>query len=137
MDGTTFVDIEVDHGSLVSELRVRTGLSYGQLAALIGVERRTLYFWLEGRSISPDNRSRLESLVERARLVDHGSPAETAQRLVDTAPTPSVTQARDRLEGFRIRERDEAARFPFFDVATLLGGVNVDEEGSVDTAGGE
>jgi hypothetical protein len=128
VDGSSFTDVRIDQRVLVGELRARTGLSYGRLARLLGVERRSLYFWIEGRAISSDNLDRLTEVTELCRSFDRGNPAETAERLLHASPDAAALPKVDRLAGLRISESDEAARFPVFDVATLLGSGSAEDD---------
>jgi hypothetical protein len=69
---------------LVTEIRIRSGLTWDQIAALFQVSRRALHFWVSGKPISADNHDRLERLLAVIRRVDRGSPRLTSAALFDT-----------------------------------------------------
>lgn len=127
-DGSVYLDMaDRHHGAAVAELRSRTGMSYAELARYVGVERRSLYFWLEGRPISSENSERLARLLDLVRRVDVGNPSDTSKALaVLSAPSPEAPVS-DRYADYRVQEGDAAARLPYFDVATLIGGARADE----------
>lgn len=104
----------------LSELRQRTDLSYAEVARLIGVERRTLYFWLEGRAISDENRGRLAALVADARRLEARDAATTGALLRAALPTVEAPPRADRLAGHRLREGDPSARLPALHPAILM-----------------
>ena len=56
----------------VREIRAKSGLPYVEIARLVGVERRTVYFWLEGRAIAPENLGRLQGLLDVVRRLQSG-----------------------------------------------------------------
>jgi hypothetical protein len=107
---------------LVGEIRARTELSYLEIAAMLGVERRTIYFWLDGRPISDANLQRLESVARVVRNSDVGDTMRTTEAVRLMVQSDSVPTSEDRLRDFRIREGTPAARMPYFNVVTLLGG---------------
>lgn len=105
----------------VQELRRLTNLPLTTLARMLGVERRSLYFWMEGRPIAPDNQARLDDLRSMAVRLDQGNPAETAKLLLASADfSRHVPERRDRLAGLRATEGEPGTRMPTFGVATLL-----------------
>ena len=58
----------VERGSRVRRLKDRSGLTWEQLARLVGVSRRTLHAWDVGATMSAAHRYRLEQLESR---LDH------------------------------------------------------------------
>lgn len=66
----------------LGELRARSGLTWGQLAGLLGVERRSLHAWARGGQPNATNLARLVHLLARCRALDHGQPTETAFSLL-------------------------------------------------------
>jgi len=105
---------------LLSVVRDRTGLPWATVGRMLGVDRRTLYFWLEGRPISPENRRTLSSLASHVARLDRGSQSETRDVVLDTWAAPEATPAEDRLAELRVSESDAAAFMPRLSVATLL-----------------
>lgn len=51
------------HTIAFRRLKAISGLSMTRLAELLGVERRTLYFWDEGKPILPSNENHLEAIL--------------------------------------------------------------------------
>lgn len=70
----------------VRHLRERSGLTWEQLARVLGVQRRSLHNWAGGAPISPSNRERLQRLVALVDFVDRGFVDQTNRALL--SPTP-------------------------------------------------
>ena len=105
----------------IEELRGITNLPLTTLANLLGVERRSVYFWIEGRPISTDNQTRLEALRSLARRLDRGEPSRTAEALVAACKAPDAPAVgTDRLAGYRAVEGQAGAQIPQLSVAALL-----------------
>jgi hypothetical protein len=105
----------------VQDLRRRTNLPLATLARMLGVERRSVYFWIEGRPIAPENQARLDDLRSLAVRLDQGNPADTAKLLLASADLSRDVPARtDRLAGLRATEGEPGSRLPAYGVATLL-----------------
>jgi DNA-binding XRE family transcriptional regulator len=90
----------------VAELRRRSGLTFEQVAQVMGVERRTLHFWEAGRGIRPVHEERLQRILQIIRKVDRGNSAATRELLLDSSAGPmlkdllaagSLDQAWDRV----------------------------------------
>ncbi len=86
--GNTIVPVTQDNdrtgdGSVIAELRCRSGLNWDQLARLFGVTRRSLHFWASGKTMSADNRERLQRLIATVRKVDRGSVEKNRAALLD------------------------------------------------------
>jgi transcriptional regulator with XRE-family HTH domain len=64
----------------LSELRRLSGLSWEQLARVLGVTRRTLHFWASGQAIARSNEEHLQRALAVVRSIDRGST--TANRSV-------------------------------------------------------
>ena len=110
-----------DASAAIEELRKLTSLPLTTLAALLGVERRSVYFWIEGRPISQDNQSRLETLQALARRLDRGEPSQTADAVLTAWQLPEKSPtAPDKLSGLRAVEGQPGARLPQFSVASLI-----------------
>ena len=65
------------------ELRSKTRLTWGQLARALGVHRRSLHLWAQGKRPNASNLERLMRLVEIVRKVDRGNPDETTMSLLE------------------------------------------------------
>jgi hypothetical protein len=109
-----------DAARLLGAIRMSTGLPWTTVARMLGVDRRTLYFWLEGRRISIENRRQLDALAAHVARLDRGSPSVTAAAVLDSWPSVHTPVEVDRLAGLRVTEADPAARLPRLSVATLL-----------------
>jgi hypothetical protein len=114
------IDATGELRSWLVELKRRSGLPYAALAGMIGVERRSVYFWMEGRPISPKNRSRVAGMYKFALRIDGAGTAATAVALRASYPTMESPAKLDRLADARVHEGDRAAKLPYFDVATLM-----------------
>jgi DNA-binding transcriptional regulator YiaG len=60
-------------GAAIGVLRRLSGLTWDQLARLLGVSRRSLHFWASGKPMASGNEERLQRLVGVMRYVDRGS----------------------------------------------------------------
>jgi hypothetical protein len=110
-----------DASAAIEELRRLTSLPLTTLASLLGVERRSVYFWIEGRPISTDNQTRLETLQSLARRLDRGEPSQTAEAVLAACQAPETSPAvPDKLSGLRAVEGQPGARLPQFSVAALI-----------------
>jgi DNA-binding transcriptional regulator YiaG len=69
----------------IAELRRLSGLTWDQLARLLGVSRRTLHFWVSGKPMTPINEERLARLLLVVQRLDQGSSAETRALLFSDA----------------------------------------------------
>lgn len=74
----------------ISELRRRSGLTWEQLAGVMGVERRTLHLWEAGRGMRPIHQERLQQVLQVVRITDRGSSAETRAALLDVSQGDSI-----------------------------------------------
>ena len=127
-DGSSDARLEDSPSSWLIDLKKRTGLPYSELAKLVGVERRSLYFWLEGRAISPENRARLADVVAIARRLDRGNGHIDIAAIESALPATAASILPDRLARYRVVEGDASATLPFFDVATLLSAGHDDDQ---------
>lgn len=66
----------------LTEIRQLSGLTWGQLAYALGVDRRSLHLWARGARLSAENAERLERLRAIVRHLDAGHPDDTRQRLL-------------------------------------------------------
>jgi hypothetical protein len=60
-------------GAVIGELRRLSGLTWDQLARLLGVSRRSVHFWASGKPMAPSNEEHLRCLLAVVRKVDRGS----------------------------------------------------------------
>lgn len=94
----------------ITELRRRSGLTWDQLAAVMGVERRTMHLWEAGRGMRPVHEERLQKVLLVVRMADRGSATETRAALLDGSQGPSV---KDLLSQDRFEEATQRAKmFP-------------------------
>ena len=76
-----------------------SGLSWEQLARLMGVARRSLHFWASGRPLSPAREERLMRLLAVLRQLDRGSARANRSMLLsvcadDTLPIDLLAEGR-------------------------------------------
>jgi transcriptional regulator with XRE-family HTH domain len=107
----------------IRDLHLRSGLSWDELARLIGVSRRSVHNWANGAPVSQPNSARLAKAAKAILSADMGSPKLTRSRLLapsaDGSSLYAQTQARTRSEVSRLSveldlKPDELldARFP-------------------------
>ena len=68
----------------ISQLRMFTGLTWGQLADLFGTSRRALHFWASGAEMANENYDHLCRLMDTMTKIDRGNAAANRQALHDT-----------------------------------------------------
>jgi transcriptional regulator with XRE-family HTH domain len=68
----------------LSELRRLSGLSWEQLAHVLGVSRRTLHFWASGKPMARSNEEHLQRVLGVVRASERGSTAATRTALLET-----------------------------------------------------
>lgn len=78
----------------VRTLKERSGLSWKQIAALFGVTRRAVHFWLEGGNITDHHIERLEDLDCTLTALDSGDPVSTRSVILTPDATGVSTYAR-------------------------------------------
>lgn len=74
---------EIATGSAIMEVRRLSGLTWEQLAALLGVARRSLHFWASGKPLNAPNEERVAKLLACVRMIARGSARETRALLLD------------------------------------------------------
>lgn len=67
----------------VSELRRISGLTWEQLAGLLGVSRRSVHFWASGKPLKATNHQRLLRVLDVVRYADRGIARSTRAALLD------------------------------------------------------
>jgi transcriptional regulator with XRE-family HTH domain len=70
-------------GDALAELRRLSGLSWEQLARMLGVSRRALHFWANGKAIARSNEEHLQRVLAVVRSIDRGSTAATRTALLE------------------------------------------------------
>lgn len=86
------VVVESDPSVLVSELKVRSGLTWAQIAQLFGVTRRAVHLWVEGGNISASHRSRLNELLAMVSQSGYNDPKSVRQWLLSAETGSSRTR---------------------------------------------
>lgn len=71
-----------DSAETVRRLKDRSGLSWDQLAALFGVTRRAVHFWVNGGNLSASHLVRLQRVVQVIDSLDAESPRERRAALI-------------------------------------------------------
>lgn len=71
-------------GAAMGELRRLSGLTWDQLARLLGVSRRTMHFWASGKSMASANEEHLQRVLAVLRQVDRGTAAENRTALLES-----------------------------------------------------
>jgi transcriptional regulator with XRE-family HTH domain len=69
-------------GDVLAELRRLSGLSWEQLARMLGVSRRALHFWASGKAMARSNEEHLQRVLAVVRTIDRGSTAATRAALL-------------------------------------------------------
>jgi transcriptional regulator with XRE-family HTH domain len=87
---STGVFAAISAASAISELRRLTGFTWEQLARLVGVSRRSLHFWANGKEMAAANEERLWRILAVVRTVDCGSPAANRAWLLSTLSDGAV-----------------------------------------------
>jgi len=67
----------------VSELRRLSGLTWGQLAQVLGVSRRSLHFWASGQSLNASNEDHLRRTLMALTQADRGTARANRQMLME------------------------------------------------------
>jgi DNA-binding transcriptional regulator YiaG len=69
----------------IGELRRLTGLTWDQLARLLGVSRRTLHFWASGKAMLPANEEHIQRVLSVMRQMDRGTASLNRKVLLEAA----------------------------------------------------
>jgi transcriptional regulator with XRE-family HTH domain len=77
--GTVAQEVEPERAfaDAVLEVRRTSGLTWEQLASLVGVDRRSVHLWASGRPMSAPNAERLNRILAVLRRIDRGTPSAT------------------------------------------------------------
>lgn len=88
------------------ELRRLSGLTWNQLAQLLGVSRRSVHLWASGKPLSAYNEERLHRLLALLKQLDRGSADDNRRLLLtplDQQGSPVELLATGKLEEVRNR----------------------------------
>lgn len=88
--GLTLKDVVISQAAAISELRRRSGLTWGQIARLFGVARRSIHFWISGKAMNAFNEERLNRLLIAIRHIDRGEGAATRAALMSAQSDGAV-----------------------------------------------
>ena len=75
---------------MLAEIKEGAGLTWEQVARILGVDRRSVHLWLRGQGMSADREERLHTVAHVIREIDAGTPSETRGRLLDKSAGTSV-----------------------------------------------
>jgi transcriptional regulator with XRE-family HTH domain len=75
---------------VLDELKDMTGLTWDQLARVMGVSRRSIHLWLNGRPLSAEKEERLHEIAHVVRTLAGKSQIETRTRMLDKSGGQSV-----------------------------------------------
>jgi transcriptional regulator with XRE-family HTH domain len=67
--------LAVPAGEAIAELRTLSGLTWEQLARLMGVSRRSLHLWASGKPMASTNEEKLARVLAVVRQLDRGTAA--------------------------------------------------------------
>jgi DNA-binding transcriptional regulator YiaG len=68
--------------TVLTELRRLSGLSWDQLARVLGVSRRALHFWASGKRMASSNEEHLQRVLAVLRAIDRGSSSANRTALL-------------------------------------------------------
>jgi DNA-binding transcriptional regulator YiaG len=88
----------------LSELRRLSGLSWEQLARILGVTRRTLHFWASGKAMARSNEEHLQRVLAVVRSIDHGATAANRSVLLE-----SLEDRMNAVDLLAVRDYERAA----------------------------
>lgn len=75
----------------IHSIRYQTNLTWSQIAKALGVQARSLHYWVEGRPATGTNVERVMELMGAVNRVDAGDPDKTTRRLLEPRGTdPSI-----------------------------------------------
>lgn len=105
-----------DAASAVLEVRRISGLTWEQLASVLGVSRRAVHLWAAGRPLQPANEAVLRQVLTVVRLADREQPSATRRFLFGTtdASGNSIFELMQRreLDGAKALARSGSAPMP-------------------------
>jgi hypothetical protein len=75
---------------ILMQIKDRSGLTWDQIARAMGVNRRSVHFWLNGRDLSAEKEERLHAFASIVRTLAGDSQRQTRSRLLDRTGGESV-----------------------------------------------
>lgn len=75
---------------ILDEIKSLSGLTWDQIGRAMGVNRRSVHFWLNGRPLSADKEERLHTVAQVIRTLTADSQLKTRTRLLDKSGGRSV-----------------------------------------------
>lgn len=87
---------------MLDEAKDLSGLTWDQLARIMGVSRRSLHFWINGRALSAEHEERLHRITQIVEMLAGRSQLEVRSRLLDKSEGMSVFD-------LLVAERDDEA----------------------------
>lgn len=93
--GALLIDEQQSRGSAVYELRRLSGLTWDELAEMLGVTRQAANDWANGKPMKPVNAQKLRALLEGFHALPRMGAAEVRAALL--APLPAGGRAIDML----------------------------------------
>jgi transcriptional regulator with XRE-family HTH domain len=78
--------------AMLDEIKSLSGLTWEQLANIVGVSRRTIHLWLQGNSLSHANEERLHSILHIVRSLSGSSQLDVRSRMLDKSGGSSVAE---------------------------------------------
>lgn len=109
--------------SLIRDLKVRSGLTWEQLASMFGVSRRAVHGWASGARLNAHHTETLTAMRTLLRKIEaKGDPAATRLALLDIASRTarSVQGDLNPLDRLSIRRTDERWEHRHGDVVQLV-----------------
>lgn len=89
--------LSLDVPGALADLRQTLGLNTSQMASVLHVSRQAIYDWSHGKTVKPENRRRIESVLEIAQAWRQRSPYNLGEllreALPDASPLLSLLQA--------------------------------------------
>jgi hypothetical protein len=109
-------------GNLIGEAQTYSGLKLDMIAPLLGVSRRSIQYWKDGKNISQKNESQLIDLVDTLKHISKGDPDQTRNLLlarVTGVPRIYDLLAEQRYEKAIARAKDTKKLKPILSDPTL------------------
>ena len=114
--------IAVSAKESVLEIRKRSGLTWKEIALILGVSPRAVHLWVNGEKVSSEHETQLRAILEKIRRIDQGSAQATASRLrssQDGAPLFTMLGTLP-LSALEAATTAKTSRVPVVDQATLM-----------------
>jgi hypothetical protein len=85
-------DVRQSFTDALDELKLKSGLTWGQLALLFKVSRRTVHSWANGGAVRLANVARVNELLDHVRQLDSLPAFKIRERLLGLLASPSNGQ---------------------------------------------